>query len=183
MKGLNTVQTLAKVGRVISRVIYICCNIGVVGCIVGGVAMFVAEIATRYVSLSLFDLLSQEWGISPWTVYSVLAVGIILSFGEAVLAKKAYAYFDRELEVGNPFTVSGAHELFMLGVSALWILIVAIVAAEIYQHILAAVGDNVRLVSLDGHVGFVTGTAIIAASLLCRAGAELIEKKTDGAEK
>ncbi len=42
MKTLNTIQKLSKIGKVISKIVFIACLIGIIGCVVGFVGLMMA---------------------------------------------------------------------------------------------------------------------------------------------
>ena len=39
MNTLKTIQTLSKIGRILSKIVYICCVVGFCGCIIGIVSL------------------------------------------------------------------------------------------------------------------------------------------------
>ncbi len=39
MSTLKTIQTLSKIGRILSKTVYICCVVGFCGCIVGIISL------------------------------------------------------------------------------------------------------------------------------------------------
>lgn len=181
MKGLNIIQVLARIGQVLSRIVYVCSALGVGGCVVGAVALLIGEIVTGSSGITLSALIKSEAEISAAALWNLIAVGAILCIGELAVAKRVCAYFEGELAEGHPFTVTGAHELLMLGVSAVWMPLAAVLAAEITQHILDGLFDGVRMVSLNGYDSVATGVALIITALVCRAGAELLEAR-EGAD-
>lgn len=178
MKTLNTIQTLSKIGKVLSKIVYICCIVGFCGCAVGIIAMLGGEKVLKIGGMTLHGILETEAGVSTGTVFSAIAVGIIFSVGEFFISRMAYSYFENELNAGTPFTLSGAKELLHLGISIIWIPIASIVAAEIAQGIIAEFSENTQTLTLDGFDGVALGVMFILMSLLCKYGAELHSKET-----
>lgn len=173
MKTLKTIQTLSKVGKIFSKIVTVCCVIGVIGCAVGSVAMLIGMKAVKIGGRTLESILSTEAGVYTGTIWAAIAVGAILCIGEFFVAQMACRYFDHELQAGTPFTADGAKELLHLGISCIWIPIVALVLAQVAQEVIAHFMANVELIAIDGyqHVGL--GVVFIVTSLLCRYGAEL----------
>ncbi len=178
MKTLNTIQTLSKVGKVISKIVYICCIVGFCGCAIGIVALLMGERAIKLGGVTLHGILQTEAGISEGTVWAAIAVGMILCIGEFFVSRMAYRYFENELKARTPFTVAGAKELLHLGISAVWIPIVSLVLAQIAQEIVEHFAENVEIMSLDGYDSVALGVMLIFMSLLCKYGAELHENST-----
>ncbi len=176
MKTLNTIQTVSKIGRILSKIVYICCIVGFIGCIVGIAAVLVGMQAVRIGGATLNSILENEAGVTMGTIWTAIAVGMIFSVGEFFLAHKAYRYFDNELSVGTPFTSDGAKELMHLGISVIWIPIVSAVSAHIAQEIITQLTENAEVIALDGFDNAALGVMFIIMSLICRYGAELKEK-------
>lgn len=173
MKTLKTIQTLSKIGKILSKIVSICCLIGVIGCAVGSLAMLFALKVVKIGGLTLESLLQTEAGIDTGTIWAAIAVGAILSIGEFFVAQKACRYFDHELQAGTPFTADGAKELLHLGISCIWMPIVALVLAQLAQELIAHFMANTELISIDGYQHIELGIVFILVSLLCRYGAEL----------
>ncbi len=171
MKTLNTIQKLSKVGKVFSKIIYICCIVGICGCAVGIVAMIVGEEIVKLEGLTLHGILSEA-DMSVGTIWASIAVGMILCVGEFFLSRKAYRYFENELKAGTPFTFDGAKEMLNLGISSIWIPIVSVIVAQIAQSIFALCMENVEKLSLDNFGSLALGVMFIISSLLCKYGAE-----------
>lgn len=175
MKTLNTIQTLSKVGKILSKIAYICCIIGFCGCAVGIVAMLVGAETVKLGGVTLHSLLETEAGVSTGTIWAAIAVGMILCVGEYFVARIAHRYFDNELKAGTPFTLEGAKELMHLGISIIWIPMVAAVLSQVAQEVLSQFMVNVERVSLDGFDSVGLGVMCIVTSLLCKYGAECSE--------
>ncbi len=175
-KTLNIIQTLSKLGKIFSKIIYICCIVGFIGCAVGIVAMIVGEQTVKIGGVTLHSFLQNEAGISTGTIWSAIAVGMILCAGEFAVAKLAHRYFTHELEAGTPFTLDGAKELLHLGISVIWIPLASLIVAQIAHGIIDGLMENVESMKLDGFGSVALGVMFIFMSLLCRYGAELREK-------
>ncbi len=176
IKSLNTIQILSKIGKIFSKVCYILAIVGFCGCVVGIIALIVGEKAVELSCMTLQGIIELEGGVTLGTVYSAIAVGILLCAGEFAVSLLAYRYFSHELEAGTPFTLEGANELLRLGIHVIWIPIAATVAAKIAHEIIAGLMVGVAPVELScDEVAF--GVMFIVMSVLCRYGAELIAAK------
>lgn len=177
MKTLSTIQiqTLSKIGKIFSKIVYICCIVGLCGCAVGIVAMLIGGEAVKLGGMTLHGVLAAEAGVSIGTVWTAIAVGIILCIGEFFVSRMAYRYFANELNAGTPFTTEGAKELLHLGISAIWIPIVTSVLAQVAQGVIGQFMANEANLSLDIFDSVALGAMFIFTSLLCKYGAELAE--------
>lgn len=175
MKALNTIQTLCKIGRVLCKIIYICCIVGFIGGAVGIVAMLIGEQAVKIGGVTLHSVLQAEAGIGIGTIWTAIAVSMILCIGEFFVSRMAYQYFRNELETGTPFTAEGARELLHFGISLIWIPIASVVLAQIVQGVISQYFVNVETIDFDGFDSVTPGIMFIFMSLLCKYGAELEE--------
>ncbi len=174
MKTLNTIQTLCKIGKILSKIVYICCIVGFCGCAVGVIAMIIgADAAIKLGGITLKSILETEADVSIGTIWAAITVGTILCVGEFFVARTAHGYFTNELNAGTPFTLSGAKELLHLGISTIWIPLASLLLAQIAQGIFAQCMESVEKLNLDGSDSLVLGVAFIITSLLCKHGAEL----------
>lgn len=177
MKTLDTIQKLSKIGKILSKIVYICCIVGLIGCAVGAVAMCIGAGAVKIVGGALHDVLQTEAGIGTGSVWAAIAAGAVLCIGEICVARMAYRYFEDELNAGTPFTLEGAKELMRLGISVIWIPLASTVVAQIAQGVIALCMENVELLTLDGDGSVALGIMFIIVSLLCKYGAEQKENE------
>lgn len=178
MNTLKTIQILSKIGKILSKIVYICCIVGFIGCLVGVAAMLIGAEAVKIEGMTLKSFLEQEANVSIATIWSAIIAGMILCVGEIYLSRKAHRYFSHELEVGTPFTMSGAKELLHLGISAVWVPIATSVAAIIAVEIVEGFADSSAEINLNFGESISLGVMLIVTSLLCRHGAELTERPT-----
>lgn len=167
------IQVLARIGKILSKIVFICCLIGVGGCLVGAVALSQGAAALRLHGLELGEILWLHAELNESTLYVIMAVGLLLSAGEAVLARFAVHYFEQELKDGTPFTRTGARELLRLGILTVAIPLTTSMLAEITQELLGQFLHDATLLTLDGNTSVGLGLAMILVSLLCSYGATL----------
>lgn len=166
MKTLNTIQTLSKIGKILSKIIYICCIIGFCGCIVGIAAVAVC-------GMSLNGLVLFETGMGIGTLLAAIAVGLVYCIGEFFISRMAYRYFENELKAGTPFTFDGAKELRHLGISVIWISVVTAVIAEVAQGVIYQFLNDTERLSFEPFDAVAMGLLVIFISLICKHGAEV----------
>ena len=173
MKSLQTIQTLSKIGKIIGKIVYICCMVGFIACAVGIVAISIGGNTFFSNDTALNDGLHNE-AVSIGAALSTLIAGLVICAGEYVFARMAYRYFEHELNAGTPFTLEGATELMRLGISAICISIAYSVLPQVVHSIISAVRDNVEALTLECVDNVAIGIMLIVMSLLCRYGAELV---------
>ena len=182
MKTLKTIQMLAKIGRVLSKIVFIFCIIGFCGCIIGITSVAAGGHVFLLFGTSLDELLVNEAGITVGTLYASMAVGLILCAGEAVLAAFAECYFKREIVAGTPLTNAGANEMMRLGILAIAIPLGTQMIAEIVHVIFKKAMEGVEPMKLDAYGSVGVGIMFILAALICRYGAQRTSDDTAGKE-
>lgn len=173
MKTLSVLQVLAKIGRVLSRIVFICCAIGVAGCAVGLLSLPFADTGIiKLGGVSIYGLICNHAGIELNELYALLAGAMIVCLGELITARYAEAYFRNECAAGTPFTLYGAKELLRLGILVVCVplgaQIVALIVSGFLSELLGC-GEAFRLSRGDS---VALGVMLILGSLLCRCGAE-----------
>ena len=169
---LKAIQTLSKVGKIISKIIFICCVVGFCFCIAGIIGLACGLDGIEIGDVTLESIVQSETEVTKGTMYTAMAIGAIFCAGEAVLCKFSEHYFTRELADGTPFTFGGAKELMRLGVLAICIPIGVQIIASIVRSILEHVLEGVELTDM-GSIGSVSiGIMMIVMALICRYGAE-----------
>lgn len=183
MKTLDTIQTLSKIGKVFSKIVYICCIVGIIAGAVGIVALLIGAETLKLGGMTLHTILETEAGVGTGTVLTAIAVETVLCVGEFFVSRMAYRYFDNELKAGTPFTTGGAKELLHLGISTIWIPIVTFVLAQVTQGVIAQFIENVEKLDFNAFDSVALGVMFIVMSLLCKHGAELREQNVADSEK
>ena len=172
-KTLHIIQKLAKLGKVLSKIVAICCIVGAAGCLVGIISLSLGDFeAVKIGGVTIHSMIEKSAETSIGTVHASMAVGLILCTAEAVMAKLAQRYFQNELAAGTPFTFDGASQMLRLGISIICIYIGALIAADISYAIVNHNFLDVADMRLDDYNQVGTGIAFIVTSLLCKYGAE-----------
>ncbi len=173
MKTLGVIQKLAKLGKVLSKIVFIFCLVGGIFCAVGIISLQFIPESFKLGGVTIRSMIERDARISLGTGYASMAAGLILCVGEAVLAKQAEGYFKNELAAGTPFTFDGAKELLRLGICAICVPVGSRALAEITVQVMAHYMQGVAEIPLGGTVSVGLGVMMIVAGLLCKYGAEL----------
>lgn len=87
-KNLKVIQTLAKIGRVLCKIAWICGIIGAAGCAVGILSLIVGvDEVFKIGDVTVHGIIANESGSSVGTMYASMTVGMILCIGGLVLAR------------------------------------------------------------------------------------------------
>ncbi len=177
-KSLKTIQTLAKIGRALCRIAWICSIIGIAGCALGIFSLIVGtDEALKLGGVTIHGIIANESGLSEGSMYAAMIAGMILCIGELVLALFAEHYFNNERADGTPFTLSGAAEMQRLGILTICISLGAAALAEIAHLIFAHAFRDVAEMHFGDYTSVGLGIAFIVVSVLLRYGAALEKRK------
>jgi hypothetical protein len=179
MKTLITIQTLAKIGKILSKIIYVCCIVGFCSCIVGIVSLAIGAETLKLGGVTIHSMIENKAGMNMPTLYISMAVGLLFCAAEAVLCKFAEIYFKNELADGDPFTLRGAKELMRLGILTVAIPLGTVIVCSIGVAIADNVYPGIDKLSIGEFSSVGLGVMMIVLSLFCRYGAELKEGKTE----
>lgn len=178
METLKKIQTLSKLGMILSKITFICCVIGVGGCILGMVSLQLVDLnALKIGGVTLHSFIVNQAGIDLNSLYPILTGCAIVSMGEAVTAKFAEKYFANELLAETPFTLEGAKELLRLGIITISVPLGALILAQIVSDIIAEFIKCEESFKLEDGGSVVLGVMFIFMSLICKCGAELLQKE------
>lgn len=176
MKSLEIIQLLAKLGKIFSKIIYICAIVGVCACLVGAVLLPLgAGEVLKLGGVTIHSILSQGVGIPK--AWMAMAGAVILCSGEVVVAKYAFDSFSLELEAGTPFTREGADRLWHLGLLAIFVPMGCAVAAAVVRGVAEQLLQTELEMTLSNDTSITLGAALLVLSLLCRCGAEALENQ------
>ncbi len=177
MKSLKTIQVLAKIGRIVSKIIGILSIVAACLCVAGIVSLALGLGALKIGGVTIHSIIETKAEISIGTLYAAMASGILLCVGEAILCRFAEKYFANELKAGTPFTFDGSKELLRLGILAICIPIASEILAAITYGIMRLLMDGVEPPKDWYGASIGIGVMMIVTSVICRYGAELKEGK------
>lgn len=176
MKTLKTLQVIAKIGRILSTIVFVCCVVGAALSAIGIVCLAVIPEGFQIGEVTVRGLVEQKAGVSLTTCCMTMAQAVVFCAGEAVLAKFAERYFKNELKAGTPFTFDGAKELMRLGILAICISIGTAIIAGLVYVIFKVAAKDVAEPSFHNGASVGIGVMMIVGSLLCKHGAEASAK-------
>lgn len=184
MKTLNIIQTLSKIGKVFSKIIFICGIIGAVGCAVGMVSLPFADTGIFKIGgVTIYGLITNKAGIELNSLFPMLTGALIVCIGQAITAKYAENYFGNELTAGTPFTESGAKELLNLGILTVCLPLGTMILAQIVSGVIAEFVGCGEAFNLDGGDSVALGVMFIIMSLICKYGTEITKKSEEAPER
>lgn len=176
--SLKTIQVLARIGHVLSKIAFICCIVGASICIIGIASLAVGNDGVfKLGGVTIHGPIEQGFPVDAGSMYAVMATGLVFCICEGTVAKFAEVYFKHELASGTPFTFAGASELMRLGILAIALPLGASTLSAIVRSILdnSLGGISSISLSIDSSVAF--GVMFIVMSVIIRYGAELVAPK------
>lgn len=180
MNSLKPIQTLSKIGNILSKIAFVFSVIGFCGCIAGLLSLsFGNGSLIKIGGVTLHGLISENFGYNIKAVSAALSGWLVICAGEAVIAKFAELYFRNELKAGDPFTFAGAKEMMRLGILTIAVSVGSSVIGGIVEGIVVGFLkiEKTAVVNMysDSAANIALGVMFIVVSLLCRYGAELRE--------
>ena len=174
-KTLQIIQKLAKIGKILCKVIFILSLVGAIGCAVGIITLAVIPEGFKLGGLTIHSWVESKAEVTLGTCYAAMAMGVIFCTGEAVLCCIAGRYFKNELAAGTPFTFDGAKEMLRLGIYTICIPIGTAILAGITYGIMKLAMNDVGEIHTGSYVSVGLGVMFIFTSLLCKHGAEIAQ--------
>lgn len=172
MDTLKVLGKLARLGKVLCRIAFVCCIVGFCLCGAAIASLALGLEPLRLSCVTINGLIFTETSVSMTMMYAAVITVMILCASEAVLARFALSYFQRALSDGTPFTFGGAQELKRLGILTICLPLGAQVVSEIVYAALTHGAAKIFSLRLSFGGPVLLGALLIAASLLCRLGAE-----------
>lgn len=182
MKTLKAIQTISKICKIVSKVLFVLCIVGFCGCVTGVIALAACAETITIDGVTFSVFLYDNTKTSVGTMYSYMAVGMIACAAEAVLAKFAEHYFNRELKDGTPFTIGGSKELMRHGILCVSVSLGASILAGIACGIIKAFFTDVEVLDYGIGANIAFGVTLMVLSLVCRLGAENCNKQSEQAQ-
>lgn len=181
MKSFKILRKLFVLGRVLSKVAFILSIVGFCLCIAGMVNLNLENgEGIKLGGVTLHDMVVDRRGYGIGSVTAAILGVMVVCAGEAVLAKFAEICFAHALNAETPFTFGFAKETLRLGILAIAIPLGCAIAGSIVEAIAAAWMNAPKIAILQKNfnntLSASVGVMFILVSLLCRSGAELLEK-------
>lgn len=178
-KTLKTIQTLMKIGKIISGLAFIFGIIQIVACILGIICL--ATIPENFVDeiLKLFVKVEDTKVLSNATMYVSLSVGIVFSIGEIIIAHYDYEFFKYELSIGTPFDFEVARRLKIISIKQIVVPIICTIVATIIYEIFKATVIGVEYISFGDEFSLSIGVMFLIFSFVCKYGAEIRQQNNN----
>ncbi len=186
MKTLETVQKLAKVGKILSKIAFIISIIGAVGTAVGigGLTVSGGD-GLKIGDMPVMDAIENEAGVGVPAMLASMGCGLVFWIAQIFVSKFAANYFSNELADGTPFTTRGADELKRLGIICIAVSLGTAAVCAIGLAIASVVVPSVEAVAddMEGFSSVGIGIAFLVCSVLCRLGAEANGNQSEKTEE
>lgn len=173
-KNLHAIQVLAKVGQIMSRIVFICCIVGMACCVMGVFSIGLIPDGIKINGVTIHSMIESSANFSMGTAYVAVLTGFIMCAAECAISKIAELYFKHELAAGTPFTVEGAREMFRLGICTISISIGAVIVATMCNAIAMKQLSSVAELQIGDFSQVWLGVAFIILSVIFRYGTEAI---------
>lgn len=171
---LDKIQKIFSIAAIVVKVLYILCIIGAIGSMVGFAALLAINI---WGVENLEFLVKLDAGFVMQTGLYGCVAGAISSAAHAVLLRYVLKYLENEMKAGTPFDLNGAKEIFSLGILTAAIPLGVSIANGIIHGIWSNFATLPEASGADPSGQVCTGLLMMAASLVFRYGAELIQKE------
>lgn len=77
METLKVIQILSKIGRIFSKVVFICCLVGFGGCIIGILSLGFGGETFKLGGITIHSMIEGHFHMSMPTLYTTMAVGTV----------------------------------------------------------------------------------------------------------
>lgn len=172
MKSLRAIQIAARIGKILSKIVFICCVVAAACC---GTAMVVMACYSLIMRMSGGDYITKTeefFGHNIYYINAGLFCSTVMCIGQAIISRFGEKYFANELKDGTPFTMRGAKELMRLGFIDLGVTVSVFFTSVIVWGIYQAMSNALPNYPYDKYFDLGTGIALLALALIFRCGAE-----------
>lgn len=179
MEKLETIQKLAKVGKVLSKIAFVFSIVGLVGSLIGllGV-MFLQDVM---INNSEFAEFMQTKGKTLGDLYAEILIAIVSCSVEIYVAYEAEKYFKLQLEEKTPFTEKCSKNILRLGV----IVLISGIATALLNAIIALIFAKTMGMSYEYSAdvnGIGLGIAFLITSVIFGYGSHVLNENKNSEE-
>ena len=176
MKTLQTIQTLFKLGKIFSKIIFVFCVVGGVGCAVGLIGLNFLPENFKLGGVTIHSMIERSEAFSLGDSYAALLMGLILCVGVAILCKQAERCFARSYAAQTPFCEEIAKEWIRFGIFTICVPVVTNALEEAAYHVLLHFFPEVVKLMDGDFTSIGIGFMLIAVGLIFRCGAETLQQ-------
>ncbi len=173
MKSLIIVQTICKVFKILTLIIFILMIVGAAGALSSGIILWTVA---PLVDMEILNVLVSDIGDGNFVQlgFEAIASAIFLT-GQTVAMGFVYSYLKHELQDGTPFTHGGARRLLDAGIIYLT---VPLVAFGVSTMIMVCAGIKTEY-SNEVSMMSLIGVAMVLVSFVFHYGADVLEKQQE----
>ena len=175
MRSLSRVQTLFKVCKIISLIVFILSIIGAVGCLIGLITLPMTQDVIINDGLTVTEYLERE-GISLAGAYAAMVSGLTFCGVNIFISKYAEILFKRELALGTPFDRDFSKSIRKLGITQIIVVIACGIISAIVQGVIFVALSVKGKVDFSSAGSIVFGIVLLLLSLFLDYGADLVEQ-------
>ncbi len=169
---LRVLQTLSRIGKIVTSVLYIVSIVGFCACLFGFIGLTAGSESFKIGGVTFESMLRVEKSISREGIFALLVSTALYCLKNTVLFRFARQYFDTELCDGTPFRRRSSEMLLKLGISVAAVSLGTQILSEILCSILAK-GENISIPDFaSSSDAVVLGVMLAVLALVCRYGAE-----------
>lgn len=177
MKSLETIQKVSKFAKILSKIVFVFCTIGLIFIIIGAIGVSRLDVNSLINKDELSFVELPDFNLSRAAVYDALMIGAIGLLCEMYISKKSIDYFKFELEEGTPFTEESANRIKKLGINVIVAPIIATFISVIGHVLISKLTGDVGEVNIHYEISLTMGLVFLFLSAVFRYGSSL-EKKT-----
>lgn len=183
MKSLKILQTLSKIAKILSQIVFVFSIVGAAFCAVGILSLAFTQSSFLVIGgISIKGIIEQNTNMNIQSVCMSMLVGFILCAGEAVVSKFANIYFKNELKAETPFTFEGAKEIMRLGIITIVVpTAAAIINTIIYETVKLAIG-GLEPMKINNGSSIALGVMFLILSVVFKYGAEVLDNQNKAEE-
>ena len=180
-KTNKSIQTVCNIGRILSKVVMVCCIVGFAACLLGNVAMLLTD-GSKYVigNITIHGIAEAQESISKGTILAAMIGSMIICASQFIPAREGVKFFEHELALGTPFKAELADELKRLGIVTIISPLLGIILASTAVEVIANISGNVADIDFGNGASVGLGLVLLFISLLLRSAS--VQMQSDAVE-
>lgn len=177
--NLKILQTLAKLGKIFSKIIMIFSIVATVGCAIGLIALLVSTNNLSSMDSSFYSSIEAETNIPFIAAYAGCIVGLLTCPVEIINCVFAKKYFEYQLEIGTPFNEECANRMKKLGIVCIVTSLITTILTAVINVISLNGTDLINDFEFDFASGLSLGITFIIISIILKSATQQIENQNN----
>lgn len=180
-KSLSTIQSLAKLGKVLSNIVFVASIVFTVICGLTALLIYLGlQETVNFNGVDIHGLVENASGYSTTELFSIAISGFFSSLFEAILSKTAAKYFKTQISAATPFTTTCAKGMKRLGILTIILPLVGIILGIAASGLLIDFNpDNIpSYTDFSGSLSISLGIMFIILGVVFKYGTEILWEKT-----